>query len=100
MPSERDEWLFETAEEGILEELCENGYFGGGRPEDRLAYELDFRSKEDLTEEERALYDAKILPVLRAGFYDPDSLDLVYDSLRRLPWPDPTAQADLFQAAR
>ncbi|WP_292519227.1 hypothetical protein [Mesorhizobium sp.] len=55
MPSERDEWLFETAEEGILEELCENGYFGGGRPEDRLAYELDFRSKEDLTEEERAL---------------------------------------------
>jgi hypothetical protein len=98
MPSERDEWLFETAEEGILEELCETGYFGGGRPEDRLAYELDFCSMEDLTEDERALYDAKILPVLKAYFCDPESVDRVYDSLRRIPWPNPTVQPDLFQA--
>lgn len=99
MPTDRDEWLFQTAEEGILDELCEAGYFGGGRPEDRLAYEPDFRSLEDMTDEERALYDAKILPVLRAYFYDRDKVDEVYDWLRRMPWPDPTAQPDLFQAA-
>ena len=37
---ERSEWLFQTADAGILEEICEEGYFNEGRPEDAVAFLL------------------------------------------------------------
>lgn len=57
---ERSEWLFQTADAGILEEMCEEGYFNDGRPEDEVAFLLDDWDFGHLTEEQRRLYDERI----------------------------------------
>ncbi|MGB3389925.1 MAG: hypothetical protein WBA88_18295 [Pseudaminobacter sp.] len=59
------EWLFETAEAGILGEMCEKGYFDDGRPEDKVAYLLDDWDFDQLTDEQRRLYDERLHPLMR-----------------------------------
>ena len=54
---ELSEWLFQTSDAGILEEICEEGYCNDGRPEDEVAFLLDDWDFGHLTEEQRRLYD-------------------------------------------
>ncbi|RWA78225.1 hypothetical protein [Mesorhizobium sp.] len=67
---ERSEWLFQTADAGILEEMCEEGYFDDGRPEDEVAFLLGDWDFEQLTDEQRRLYDERIYPLMRVWFID------------------------------
>jgi hypothetical protein len=57
--------MFETAEAGILEEMCQEGYFDDGRPEDKVAYLLDDWDFEQLSDEQRRLYEDRIRPLMR-----------------------------------
>ena len=67
---ELSEWLFQTSDSGILEEICEEGYFNDGRPEDEVAFLLDDWDFKRLTEEQRRLYDEHIYPLMRIWFFE------------------------------
>lgn len=75
---ERSEWLFQTADAGILEEMCEEGYFNEGRPEDEVAFLLDDWDFEQLTEEQRGLYDERIHPPMRIWFFERERFEEEY----------------------
>lgn len=96
----RSEWLFQTADAGILEEMCEEGYFNDGRPEDEVAFLLDDWDFEQLTDEQRRLYDERIYPLMRVWFFERERFDEEY-SRRRAEWscdkPDDN-QFNLFAA--
>lgn len=79
---ERSEWLFQTADAGILEEMCEEGYFNDGRPEDEVAFLLDDWDFGHLTEEQRRLYDERIYPLMRVWFFERDRFGEEYHRLR------------------
>ncbi|MEX4009848.1 hypothetical protein [Neoaquamicrobium sediminum] len=79
------EWQFETAEAGILEEICEAGYFDDGRPEDEVAYLLDDWDFDKLTKEHRQLYEERIYPLMRVWFFERDRFDEEY-ARRRAEW--------------
>ncbi|MBB6469466.1 hypothetical protein HNQ96_005356 [Aminobacter lissarensis] len=79
---ERSEWLFQTADAGILEEMCEEGYFDDGRPEDEVAFLLDDWDFEQLTVEQRRLYDERIYPLMRVWFFDRRRFEEEYIRLR------------------
>jgi hypothetical protein len=70
---------------GILEEMCEEGYFDDGRPEDRVAMLLDEWNFGRLTGEQRRLYDERIRPLMRIWFFERDRFQEEYDS-RRAEW--------------
>ena len=108
---ERSEWLFHTADSGILEEICEEGYFDDGRPEDEVAFlpdDWDFeqltgeqrRLFEQLTGEQRRLYDERIYPLMRIWFFKRERFEEEYNRLRA-EWarcmPD-DRQSELFAA--
>ena len=79
---ERREWLFDTAEAGILEEIWEEGYFGEGRPEDKVAFQLDDWDFERLTKEQRRLYDERLYPLMRIWAFERERFDDEYARLR------------------
>jgi len=79
---ERSEWLFQTADAGILEEMCEEGYFDDGRPEDEVAFLLDDWDFERLTREQRRLYDELIYPLMRIWFFKRERFEEEYNRLR------------------
>lgn len=82
---ERSEWLFQTADAGILEEMCEEGYFDDGRPEDAVAFLLDDWNFQRLTQEQRRLYDERIYPLMRIWFFEPERFEeRIYPSARRV----------------
>lgn len=95
------EWLFETAEAGILEEMCEEGYFDDGRPEDEVAYLLDDWDFEQLTDKQRRLYDERIHPLMRIWAFERERFEEEYARLRA-EWardlPPDDRQFDLFAA--
>jgi hypothetical protein len=84
---ERSEWLFQTADAGILEEMCGEGYFNEGRPEDEVAFLLDDWDFEQLTEEQRRLYDERIHPLMRIWFFERERFEEEY-ARRRAEWSD------------
>lgn len=98
---ERSEWLFQTADAGILEEMCEEGYFNEGRPEDEVAFLLDDWDFEQLTEAQRRLYDERIYPLMRIWFFERDRFEEEYTRLRA-EWvqglPPDNRQLSLFTA--
>ena len=95
-----DDFHFESAIDGLLDDLCERGYFDDGKPEDDLIADIYELSVWELSLEEQRLFDARILPVLKAAFYEPSKVDEVYQRLRPLPWPEPDPnQLDLFKDA-
>lgn len=79
---ERSEWLFQTANAGILEEMCEEGYFNEGRSEDEVAFLLDDWDFRQLTEEQRRLYDERIYPLMRIWFFERERFEEEYNRLR------------------
>lgn len=79
---ERSEWLFQTADAGILEEMCEEGYFNEGRPEDVVAFLLDDWDFGQLTGEQRRLYDERIYPLMRIWFFARERFEEEYNRLR------------------
>jgi hypothetical protein len=79
---ERSEWLFQTADAGILEEMCEEGYFNDGRPEDEVAFLLDDWDFEQLTGEQRRLCDERIYPLMRIWFFERERFEEEYTRLR------------------
>lgn len=79
---ERSEWLFQTADAGILEEMCEEGYFDDGRAEDEVAFLLDDWDFGQLTEAQRRLYDQRIYPLMRVWFFERDRFEEEYHRLR------------------
>ncbi|WP_050589550.1 hypothetical protein [Mesorhizobium sp. LNHC252B00] len=83
---ERSEWLFQTANAGILEEMCEEGYFDDGRPEDKVAFLLDDWDFDRLTEEQRRLYDERIYPLMRVWFFERERFEGEYVR-HRAEWP-------------
>ncbi|WP_265519223.1 hypothetical protein [Nitratireductor luteus] len=97
---ESSEQLFETAEDTILEEMCERGYFNDGRPEDEVAFLLEEWDFERLTEAQRRLYDERIYPLMRIWFFERERFEDEYARLRNA-WsseiPD-DRQLDLFAA--
>lgn len=97
---ERSEWLFQTAEAGILEEMCEEGYFDDDRSEDKVAFLLDDWDFDRLTEEQRRLYDERIYPLMRVWFFERERFEEEYVRLRaewRCDKPD-DRQLNLFAA--
>jgi hypothetical protein len=98
---ERSEWLFQTADTGILEEMCEERYFNEGRPEDEVAFLLDDWDFEQLTEAQRRLYDERIYPLMRIWFFERDRFEEEYTRLRA-EWvqglPPDNRQLSLFTA--
>lgn len=98
---ERSEWLFQTADAGILEEMCEEGYFDDGRPEDEVAFLLDDWDFERLTDEERTLYHERIYPLMRIWFFERERFEGEY-ARRRDEWardlPADHRQLSLFAA--
>lgn len=95
------EWQFETAEAGILEEICEAGYFDDGRPEDDVAYLLDDWDAGKLSDEQRRLYEERIYPLMRVWFFERDRFEEEY-ARRRAEWArglqGDDRQLDLFAA--
>jgi hypothetical protein len=79
---ERSEWPFQTADAGILEEMCDEGYFNDGRPEDEVAFLLDDWDFERLTEEQRRLYDERIYPLMRIWFFERERFEEEYNRQR------------------
>ncbi|RWI08815.1 MULTISPECIES: hypothetical protein [Mesorhizobium] len=98
---ERSEWLFQTADAGILEEICEEGYFSDGRPEDEVAFLLADWDFEQLTYEQRGLYDERIYPLMRIWFFERERFEGEY-ARRRDEWardlPHDSRQLSLFAA--
>ncbi len=79
---EKSEWLFHTADAGILQEMCEEGYFDDGRPEDEVAFLLDDWDFERLTNEQRRLYDEHLSPLMRIWFFERERFEGEYNRLR------------------
>lgn len=97
---ERSEQLFQTADADILEEMCEEGYFNDGRPEDEVAFLLDDWDFERLTDEQRRLFDERIYPLMRIWFFERERFEEAY-SRRRATWSGSTPaerQLNLFAA--
>lgn len=82
---ERSEWHFQTAVAGILEGMCEEGYFDDHRPEDEVAFLLDDWDFEQLTEEQRRLYDERLYPLMRIWFFERERFEEEY-ARRRAEW--------------
>lgn len=95
------DWTFETAEAGILEEMCQEGYFDDGRPEDKVAYLLDDWDLGQLGEEQRGLYEERIRPLMRIWTFERHRFEEEYRR-RRAEWagdlPADDRQTDLFAA--
>jgi hypothetical protein len=99
-PGENDQdWEFETAAPGILEEMCREGYFDDGRPEDKVAYLLDDWDFEQLSGEQRRLYDKRIRPLMRIWSFERHRFEEEY-ARSRAGWagglPADDRQMDLF----
>ncbi|RWM43696.1 hypothetical protein [Mesorhizobium sp.] len=84
-----NECLFETAAADILEEMCEEGYFDDGRPVDEVAFLLDDGDFEQLTDEQRHLYDEQIYPLMRIWFFERNRFEEEY-ARRRASLSGPT----------
>ncbi len=82
---ERSEWHFQTDIPGILEEMCEEGYFDDRRPEDEVAFLLDDWDFEQLTAEQRQLYDERLYPLMRIWFFERERFEEEY-ARRRAEW--------------
>lgn len=76
---ERD---FLIAEDSVLEELCQNGFFMESRPEDEVVKELSFGEFEDLSEDAREIYRTRVRPLLVAYYENPDTFPAVYAKAR------------------
>lgn len=81
-PEENSDRLFETAEAGILEEMCEQGCFNDGRPEDEVAYLLEDWDLDALSDQQRRLYEERLRPLMRMWFFDRGHFDEEYDRHR------------------
>lgn len=101
-PAENDQdRMFETAEAGILEEMCQEGYFDDGRSEDKVAYLLDDWDFRQLSEEQRRLYEERIRPLMRIWTFERHRFEEEY-ARRRAEWAGglqaDDRQTDLFAA--
>ena len=76
---------FETAAAGILEEMCQEGYFDDGRPEDKVAYLLDDWDLAQLSGEQRRLYEERIRPLMRIWAFERHRFEDEY-ARRRAEW--------------
>ena len=79
---EPSEWRFKTTEADLLEEICKEGYFDDGRPEDEVAFLLHDGDFEQLTEEQQRLYDNRIYPLMRVWFFERERFEEEYIRLR------------------
>jgi hypothetical protein len=99
-PGENDE-MFETAEAGILQEMCQEGYFDDGRPEDKVAYLLDDWDFGQLSDEQRRFYEERIRPLMRIWTFERPRFEDEY-ARRRAEWAGDLEaderQMDLFAA--
>lgn len=73
---------FTAAVPQLIEDMIDEGYFGGERLEDVVAQALLDRTDDQLTLSERELYDEKILPVLKARFEKSKDWKKIYRRLR------------------
>ena len=93
--------MFETAEAGLLQEICQEGYFDDGRPEDKVAYLLSDWDFAQLSGEQRRLYDERIRPLMRIWSFERHRFEEEYER-RRAEWagglPADDRQTDLFAA--
>jgi hypothetical protein len=80
--TEAPETPFQAAVPQRIEDMIDEGYFGGDRLEDLVAQALLHRTDDQLTVSERELYEEKILPVLKARFENPKDWKRVYRQLR------------------
>jgi hypothetical protein len=101
-PGENDEdRMFETAEAGILQEMCQEGYFDDGRPEDKVAYLLNDWDFEQLSDEQHRLYAERIRPLMRIWTFERHRFEEEY-ARRRAEWagdlPADDRQMNLFAA--
>lgn len=101
-PGENNEdWMFETAEAGILQEMCQEGYFDDGRPEDKVAYLLNDWDFRQLNGEQRRLYDERIRPLMGIWTFERPRFEAEY-ARRRAEWagdlPADERQMNLFAA--
>lgn len=74
----RDATCFEDAEVDIIDEMYDAGYFREGGDEDRLVFHLLGWRADQLTAEERRLYDERIVPLMRVWFFERDRFDAAY----------------------
>lgn len=81
-PDENSEWLFERAEASILEEMCEQGYFDDGRPEDGVAYLLEDWDLDALSDHQRRVYGERLRPLMRMWFFERERFQEEYDRHR------------------
>jgi hypothetical protein len=101
-PAENDQdRMFETAEAGILQEICQEGYFDEGRPEDKVAYLLNDWDFRQFSQEQRRLYEDRIRPLMRIWTFERPRFEEEY-ARRRTEWEGELAadarQTDLFAA--
>lgn len=59
------ERAFEAGAPGIIEQICEAGYFNDDRPEDEVVYLLDEGRLDQLTKDHEQLYLDRVLPLMR-----------------------------------
>ncbi|WP_442579114.1 hypothetical protein ACSBOB_26905 [Mesorhizobium sp. ASY16-5R] len=77
-----DQSEFDAAVPQLIEDMIDEGYFGGERLEDVVAQMLLHRTDDQLTLSERELYEEKIMPVLKARFEKSKDWKKVYRRLR------------------
>lgn len=97
---ERTPELFGKTEAGILKEICAAGYFNDGRPEGKVASQLEDWDLESLTDEQRRLYQERIYTLMLVWFFERERFQEKYDRLRHkwaLETPD-DRQYNLFAA--
>lgn len=94
------ETMFENALPGILDQLCEEGYFDDERPEDDVVEILDFQDIDALTEGQRKLYVERLLPLMRIWAFERDRFEEEYNR-RRAEWaaylPTDARQTEFFE---
>lgn len=72
------EWQFHMDQLDVIRDLVDEGLFNEGRPEDRLAQGLMFRTLDDLSALERYLFDESLEPLLEVRCVDPDGFASEY----------------------
>lgn len=89
-----EDFRFETAKFGILEEICMEGYLDDGRPEDEIAFLLDDMGVDQLTSRQQELYRSRLLPLIRIWYFERERFAAEYARLRAL-WAKEDGASDV-----
>lgn len=71
------EWQFHIDYLDVIRDLVDEGLFNEGKPEDRLAQSLMFRTLDDLSASERLLFEESLEPLLNVRCTEPDRKSVV-----------------------